>query len=1080
MRHESRVQFVPIRPYVSLSDPSPYSAPDRSSRERGGNPIVLHEKTFQARVVDYLVEQNGFRRGNDNEVDRDKALLVADLVAFVKATQPDAWAYFERFSGPSEELALCVSRDIRSRGVFTVLRDGIALPNGLTLRLAYRKPASSRNPSAVALAEENIFTAVEELHFERQAASVGPDRPRIGGRHRIDCTIFLNGIPLVASELKNETTGSTLDDAEYQWKTSRNPEEPLLSSNSGFLVYFGVSHAEASFTTFLNKAKTVFLPFNKGENNGSGNPEDDVDQFGHRTHYLWKEVWTKESLLDILFNFMHLEPNDSGPDLLIFPRYHQLDFLRKMERILSAGDFASMAWLVQHSAGSGKTKSIAWLANLANSIHDANNSSVFDLVLVVTDRTVIDRQLQFAVEASSHAAGSIGVVDKNSKQLAGFLKDGKRVIVCTVQKFSYVREILSELSQDKSRRVLVIIDEAHSGQTGQYQENLRDAVLPNGTAEQRRTAEEETEEDEGSPTILDNLVDSDMQVASNISYVAFTATPRKDTMERFATSGKPFHLYSMRQAIEEGFILDVLQNYRRTDVRVRLDYFGVDEELTSKMEASKALGRKVRSTPNILRAKAEVVLNTTVDQVLPNARGEGKAMVVCSSRLEVCRWMKTIKEMIAENPERYSAIKPIAAFTGSVNFEDELGVTESTLNGFSETQTTDRFDQEGNLLIVANKYQTGFNQPKLCAMFLDRKISGVAAVQTLSRLNRTYKGKAAVLVIDFQDSADAIREAFSEYYVNSNFDPDREVTTEGLVATAQRLYSDRFGVITPINAATYTYARRRLALDESDVDAEQSVRAVTLSISDSLSGLRRRDRSLFTEFRRLAGQYLSDCLFYSQTHRLEQRSLIELRNLLKIVVLLAKRPRDPIDLDWLDYVSVALLGTRTEDQDIDIAEPEKPKPKEGNSDSTAGPLDGPVTVEELIAEWNSRYLDVLRGMLEENSGESLVWEGGGESAMRGIMRALASEAKDDDALVEHARDKSFDMFNGSAGQDMAHHLISRVVARRMGSVDKDETQMANAFFKAYRNSRDPQHELSKHFSEGIITFVLKVAYSQAE
>lgn len=591
--------------------------------------------------------------------------------------------------------------------------------------------------------------------------------------------LFVNGFPLVVMELKNQLTNQTVYDGMKQFRETRSPKELMFQFNKRALVYFAVDTDEVFMTTELKAEHTNFLPFNLGNQGGKGNPPSEEN---YRTYYLWENVLQKDSLLDIIFKFMYIKKDDikdSNGELLyqrkslIFPRYHQLDVVRKIEgdvRKFSVGQ----NYLIQNSAGSGKTNSISWLAHRLSKMHNQENNAFFDSVIVITDRRVLDKQLQDAVYQLEHKAGTVERIDKDSNQLAQAIQSGTRIVITTLQKFPYVLDKLTKLS---SKSFAVVIDEAHSSQGGKSAKAMSQ-VLSNMTLEvayeQDRLNEEALTDVE--EMIVEDIVKSGKQ--TNVSYFAFTATPKPKTLERFGrknSEGKfvPFHLYSMRQAIEEGFILDVLQNY--TTYKTYYNIISASDEKVLKSEATKKIGRFVSLHPHNIAQKVEVIVEHFRERTQHKLDGHAKAMLVTSSRLHAVRYKLAMDEYIKRR--RYKDMETLVAFSGKVEDGNDTSYTESNMNGFSENELPDKFHTaDFQVLIVAEKYQTGFDEPLLQTMYVDKPLSGVKAVQTLSRLNRTCPGKSDTFILDFVNETEEIKKAFQPYYettaLESETDPN--------------------------------------------------------------------------------------------------------------------------------------------------------------------------------------------------------------------------------------------------------------------------------------------------------------------
>jgi len=732
------------------------------------------EAMFEEAIVADLVERRGWSAGAPDDLDRQLALVPKDLFAFIEVTQPELWADLRKQHRDGLESALLdtVVKMLDSRGTLDCLRHGIKF-YGKKIDLAYFKPAHGLNPDLEARYAKNRLVVTRQVKFI-------PDK-----EDAIDLVLFVNGLPVTTVELKNPLTGQRTVNAICQYMRDRDPRQKLFEFKRRAIVHFAVDPDTVYMTTRLAGGSTFFLPFNQGSGGsgnagGAGNPPNPE---GYRTAYLWEQVWQRDSFLDILGRFMHLvteEKVESGKkrtrEMMIFPRFHQLDSVRKLEAT-SRREGAGRNYLVQHSAGSGKSNSIAWLAYRLSSLHDAADNKIFDAVVVVTDRRVLDKQLQDTIYQFEHKAGVVACIDEQkSTKLAAALESGTPIIITTIQTFPFVTEKISQLP---SRHYALIVDEAHSSQTGEAARTMKE-VLSTTSLEDAEKADEEPEatyEDE----ILKVMQSRGPQ--KNLSFFAFTATPKFRTLEVFGRKredGKPypFHLYSMRQAIEEGFILDVLKNYTTYKAFYRLVKAIPDDPDVDKRRAAKALARYMSLHPHNIAQKTEVMIEHFRHAVMHRIGGKAKAMVVTASRLHAVRYKLAFDKYIHE--KGYPDIGVLIAFSGTVR--DEVGnFTEVGMNkGISEKGLPSEFAKDGSrLLIVANKYQTGFDQPLLHTMYVDKRLSGVQAVQTLSRLNRTHPGKEDTFVLDFVNETDEIKQSFQPYY---------ETTTVAESADPQQLY----------------------------------------------------------------------------------------------------------------------------------------------------------------------------------------------------------------------------------------------------------------------------------------------------
>ena len=742
---------------------------------------VHKEISFEVEICQHLAangwlysEEKG-AEGDAAGYDRASALFPADVLAWVQATQPAAWETLVKNHGAQagDTLLTRLRDQIDQRGTLDVLRQGIDLL-GLkqSLKLAEFKPALAINPEILARYAANRLRAVRQVRYS------------LHNENSIDVVLFLNGLPVATVELKTDFTQS-IGDAIDQYRFDRVPQpkgqapEPLLSFPSGALVLFAVSNSAVAMVTKLAGAATRFLPFNQGDHGAAGNPVN--PHGGHRTAFLWEQVWARESWLEILGRYL-IGKRDKKKQItsVIFPRYHQLDVTRKlMTAVLAQQDRGS--YLVQHSAGSGKTNSIAWTAHFLAELHRADHTKVFDSVLVISDRTVIDDQLQEALFDFQRQTGVVATITGNdgskSGELAAALSGDKKIVVCTIQTFPAAMRAVQELAATQGKQFAVIADEAHSSQTGEAATQLKAFLSANELAELADGGDVETQDVLGAQM-------ANRAGESGITYVAFTATPKAKTLELFGTRPDPsrpagatnlpapFHVYSMRQAIEEGFILDVLQNYTTYKLAFKLahDGKGYDEKTVERSAALKGIMGWVRLHPYNISKKVQIVVEHFRTFVSPLLSGRAKAMVVVGSRVEAVRWQLAIRKYITE---RGYAIGTLVAFSGEVNDKGSgvEGFTErsATLNpALKSGDIREAFaGDDYRILLVANKFQTGFDQPLLCGMYVDKRLAGIQAVQTLSRLNRAHPGKDTTYVLDFVNDTDEVLAAFKTYHTTA-------------------------------------------------------------------------------------------------------------------------------------------------------------------------------------------------------------------------------------------------------------------------------------------------------------------------
>jgi type I restriction enzyme R subunit len=733
---------------------------------------IHKEISFEDEICAHLAQHGWLYAGGDAALyDRPRALFAHDLVGWLKATQTAEWETLTKNHGTAAEGVLLdrLRKQLDERGTVNVMRNGIEMI-GLKKRLslAQFRPAMGMNEALVARYAANRLRVVRQLRYST------------ANENCIDLVLFLNGLPIATAELKTDFTQS-VEDAIDQYRFDRHPKpkgkapELLLDFPRGALVHFAVSNSEVHMTTRLDGPATAFLPFNKGNNGGKGNSPN---ASGHPTSYLWEEIWQRDSWLDILGRYV-VARKDKKKQIsdITFPRFHQLDATRKLRNaVLAEGPGAN--YLIQHSAGSGKTNSIAWTALFLSELHDANDEKLFSTVIVVSDRNVIDAQLQDALFAFERTQGVVATIksegDSKSGQLAKALAQGKKIIVCTIQTFPFALEEVRELAAAEGKTFAVIADEAHSSQTGQAATSLKQVLSP----------EELKDVEDGGEVSTEDILAAQMAARAStkgITYVAFTATPKTKTLELFGHRPEPdkvagpgnlplpFHVYSMRQAIEEGFILDVLKNYTPYRLAFRLANGGKewDDKEVERDAALKGIMRWVRLHPYNISQKVQIVVEHFRENIAPLLEGRAKAMVVLGSRVEAVRWQLAIGKYIKS---RGYEIGTLAAFSGEVSDKDS-GPDPFTEKSKELNPNLKGRDIRGafqgdeyQILLVANKFQTGFDQPLLCGMYVDRRLAGIQAVQTLSRLNRAHPGKDTTYILDFVNSSEEILKAFRVYY----------------------------------------------------------------------------------------------------------------------------------------------------------------------------------------------------------------------------------------------------------------------------------------------------------------------------
>ncbi|WP_289000121.1 type I restriction endonuclease [uncultured Psychrobacter sp.] len=789
---------------------------------------VTYESVFQADIVSQMQAQ-GWQLGSPSDYHAETALYEQDVLDFVQTTQPQEWEKFCRtFPIDSERHfitalvkqlnkadAQATDRASRTYGTLGVLRHGLKIRNA-RFSLCQFKPEHSLNPETMARYEANICRVVPEVVYSPYTSlKDGADaNGKVAKRNRIDIVLFVNGLPVTTMELKSEFK-QAVQNAITQYKRTRLPKdpdtkksEPLLTFKRGALVHFAVSQYEVYMTTKLAGDSTYFLPFNKGTSDGGAGNDVPADSSRYATDYLWNEVLTPDNLLAIIGHFMHLQIEEeedaigrkSKKETMMFPRYHQWDVVTKLvDAAITEG--AGQKYLIQHSAGSGKSNSIAWTAHQLSTLYNSDGDKQFDSVIVITDRTVLDDQLQDTIYQFEHADGVVGKINRKegdgskSEQLAEALVNSQPIIIVTIQTFPFVLKAIEDSSVLKSRRYAIIADEAHSSQTGSTARQLKEVLV---------SGDIQSNTDDDKPLSSEDVLDATLAArrsSPNLSYYAFTATPKPKTIELFGRLPNPdlpaasdnlpaaYHVYSMRQAIEEGFILDVLKNYTNYKVMYQLTQkLASDDDEVDARRAKIKLNNWVRLHEHNIAQKVKIIIEHFNDNIKGLLGGQAKAMVVTGSRKEAVRYKIAFDNYIADSG--YRGINAMVAFSGEVTFNDNdpdsgalLGekFTEHNMNiGLKGRDMRKAFDSDDyQVMLVANKFQTGFDQPKLCAMYVDKKLTGVDCVQTLSRLNRTYKGKAesGTFVLDFFNDPEDILEAFQPYYETATLvnvsDPDQ-------------------------------------------------------------------------------------------------------------------------------------------------------------------------------------------------------------------------------------------------------------------------------------------------------------------
>lgn len=930
------------------------------------------ERDFETAIEAGLTGFGGYEKRSPSAYDEALALFPEDVTAFLKESQPTKWAALEALLGPKTVVTVLdgLSKELELKGTLHVLRHGFKC-YGKIFRMAWFRPNTRMNPEAAENYAKNRLTITRQVAFTSVMKKAGGPNENNSRRCIIDLTLAVNGVPVVTAELKNPLTGQHAADAKRQYETERDGRDLLFAFTKRALVHFAADPDEVWMTTHLKGKETRFLPFNRGNEHGAGNSPVEGNW---KTHYLWDEVLQADSLLEILQRFMHLEVKEKQvktekgvrtirKETMIFPRYHQLDAVRRL--VAHAREHgAGRNYLVQHSAGSGKSNSIAWLAHRLASLHDEQDEKVFHSVIVVTDRRVLDQQLQATIYQFEHKTGVVEKIDEDTQQLARALSQGTPIVITTIQKFPFISQALSTLEKKGSgvkidtegRRFAVIVDEAHSSQSGETATALKGMLNKHGieAAIAAQLSEEEDGDlsDEAKAAVLRDALKRARQ--PNLSFFAFTATPKFKTKALFDEPGpsgaSPFHEYTMRQAIEEGFIMDVLANYT-TYKR----FFGLIKQVENdpdvpRKKAAKALSRYLELHPVNIEQVVSVIVEHFRLYVMHELGGRAKAMVVTGSRLAAVKYKLAFDRYIKE--QGYTGIRSLVAFSGAVEDPDDPGssYTEVAMNdGLAESELPEAFEREDyRVLLVAEKYQTGFDQPLLQTMYVVKRLAGVQAVQTLSRLNRIAPGKSRTFVLDFANEEEDIYQAFKPYYettpVGENADPQR------LSELQHRLLE--WAIFTPADVTAFAEVWYRRKRDHSASDH----RVMNAVLDAVVQRFQERDQAEQEEFRGQVTAYRNLYAFLSQIIPYQDSDLERLYAFIRN--LLAKLPPPGDGLAFVLDDEVALRFFRLQQMtegSIDLAQGAA-HPLKGPTDvGTSGVRDEPVALSSLIDTLNERF-----------------------------------------------------------------------------------------------------------------------------
>ena len=979
------------------------------------------EHDFETAIEAGLTRSGGYAARNPGAYDEALALFPDDVCGFLRDSQAGKWQRLEAFLGPNTPTTVLedLSKELGLKGTLHVLRHGFKC-HGKTFRMAYFRPNTAMNPEAAENYARNRLTITRQVAF----TSV---MKKAGGKNRrcvIDVTLAVNGIPVVTAELKNPLTGQRAAHAMSQYEDERDERDLLFAFKRRALVHFAVDTDEVWMTTRLRGKDTDFLPFNRGNDHGAGNAPVEGNW---KTAYLWDEVLQADSLLEILQRFMHLEEKERKvktakgvrtvrKETMIFPRYHQLDSVRKLVAHAKA-EGAGRQYLIQHSAGSGKSNSIAWLAHRLASLHDEHDEKVFHSVVVVTDRRVLDQQLQATIYQFEHKTGVVEKIDEDTQQLAQALSQGTPIVITTIQKFPFISQALSTLEKKGSgvnidtagKRFAVIVDEAHSSQSGETATTLRGMLNKEGIeaaiAAQLSDEEDDDLSEDAKAAVLRDALRRRRQ--PNLSFFAFTATPKFKTKALFDEAGpsgtSPFHEYTMRQAIEEGFIMDVLQNYT-TYKR----FFGLIKQIehdpdVPRRKAAKALTRYLELHPVNIEQVVSVIVEHFRLHVMHELGGRAKAMVVTGSRLAAVKYKLAFDRYTKE--QGYTGIRSLVAFSGTVEDPDDPGssYTEVGMNeGVSESALPETFERDDyRVLLVAEKYQTGFDQPLLQTMYVVKKLAGVQAVQTLSRLNRIAPGKSRTFVLDFANEEEDIYQAFKPYYeatpVGENADPHR------LSELQHRLLG--WAIFTPADVTAFAEVWYRRKRDHSATDhrvMNAVLDAVVQRFQDREEDEREEFRGQLKAYRNLYA-FLSQIIPYQDTDL--ERLFAFVRNLL------AKLPPPGDGEGFVLDDEVALRFFRLQQMSegsIDLG------------DGDADPLKGPTDVGTARAKDEEVTLSSLIDRLNERFGTDF------NDVDQLFFDQIRASAEKDENITEAARANSFADFSAYLERVLDELFISRM------------------------------------------------------
>ncbi|MGA9450035.1 MAG: type I restriction endonuclease [Verrucomicrobiia bacterium] len=998
-------------------------------------PPRIAEIAFEIAIERHLLS-HGCVSVNRDGFDRGRAIFPESVLGFIRETQPKEWAKLESLHGAKtgEQIITDLCKWLDAHGSLATLRHGFKC-YGRTLRVAFFKAAHAMNPELEERYAKNRVGITRQLHFSAR------------NEKSLDVTLSVNGIPVATVELKNPLTGQTVEDAMRQYRLDRDPREPIFDFKKRTLVHFAVDTEQVFMTTRLAGTATHFLPFNKGCDGGAGNPPDPQGR-NYRTAYLWEEALQRDSLLDMLARFLHLQIEEKRDDQgrkvkresMVFPRYHQLQAVRRLEAAART-EGPGHNYLVEHSAGSGKSNTIGWLAHRLASLHNAQEQRVFDSVIVVTDRVVLDQQLQDTIYQFEHKQGVVQKVDEHSRQLAEALENAVPIIITTLQKFPFVSRQLLKMAEERGEKVsgvlptrhcAVIVDEAHSSQSGETATELKEVL---GGEELRAEAMKRAEE-EGMAAfeeLFRGMAKRGRQ--ANLSFFAFTATPKHKTFAVFGRNGTPFHRYTMRQAIEEGFIMDVLKNYTTYAAYFRLLKSCEDDPNVERKKAAKALARFMRLHPHNIAQKTEVMVEHFNSATRHKIGGRAKAMVVTGSRLEAVRYKRGFDDYIKK---KGYPIKTLVAFSGTVvddKFPDKTYTEEGMNAGIHQKELPEKFaTTEYQVLLVAEKYQTGFDQPLLHTMYVDKRLAGIQAVQTLSRLNRIHPLKEETFVLDFVNDRQEIQEAFKQYYEGAEM--GEEVKPERLYEIKAELDASGIYLAEEVLHFCEIYFKPK---ERQSVSDHKAMNAVLDPAVDRFRALMDSDEDAAELWRGKLIAFRNLYAFLSQIIPYQDSDLERLYTFLRHLSLKLPKRRSGPAYQFDDEVRLEYYRLQ--------------KIAEGSIDLKQGyarPLDGPKEVGSGVLHDEAITLSRLIDLLNERFGTDF------NQADQLFFDQITQIAIDDERLQQAAKVNPEDKFSLVFGNLLENLMLERmdqneaIVARFMNDPEFQRAVAARLATEAYK------------------------------